>query len=142
MTRLTKDEQYTMMTLFTILRSPLIFGGNMPDNDAFTLSLLTNKEVLKMHGTATNVRQIYQKDGKVAITSKDPKNGDTYLALFNISADASPMNIGVDLAELGISNTATVKNMWTNQAVGTFTGKFEQSLASHACGLYKISAKK
>ena len=94
-----------------------------------------------MHGTAVNVRQIYQKDGKVAITSKDPKNGDVYLALFNIS-DAAPMNVGVDLAELGISNTASVKNMWTNQAVGTFTGKFEQTLASHACGLYKITSKK
>ena len=46
MTRLTKDEQYSLMTLFTIFRSPLMFGGDLPSNDAFTLSLLTNKSVL------------------------------------------------------------------------------------------------
>jgi alpha-galactosidase len=49
MTKLTKNEQYTVMTLFTICRSPLMFDGNLPENDAFTYSLLTNKEVLKMH---------------------------------------------------------------------------------------------
>ena len=47
MTRLTKDEQYTLMSFFTIFRSPLMFGGDLPSNDPFTLSLLTNKEVLK-----------------------------------------------------------------------------------------------
>jgi alpha-galactosidase len=142
MTRLTKDEQYTMMTFFTALKSPLFFGGNMPDNDDFTLSLLTNKDVLKMHNSAVNVRQLYQKDGKLAITSKDPKNGDVYLALFNISEDKTPMSIGVDMAELGIKNAVSVKNMWTNEVVGTYTGKFEQTLNSHASGLYKITAKK
>ena len=49
MSRLTKDEQYTLMNLFTIFKSPLMFGGDLPSNDAFTLSLLTNKNVLKMH---------------------------------------------------------------------------------------------
>ena len=49
MTRLTRDEQYTLMTLFAIFKSPLMFGGDLPSNDDFTLSLLTNREVLKMH---------------------------------------------------------------------------------------------
>ena len=45
-THFTKDEQFTLMTLWCIARSPLIMGGNMPKNDDFTLALLTNDEVL------------------------------------------------------------------------------------------------
>ena len=48
-TRFTKDEQLTMMSLWSIFRSPLIFGGELRDNDDWTLSLLTNREVLRMH---------------------------------------------------------------------------------------------
>lgn len=73
MTRLTHDEQYTLMNLFCIFRSPLMFGGDLPSNDEFTLSLLTNKEVLRMHREGTDVRQLFQQDGKAAITSGNEK---------------------------------------------------------------------
>jgi hypothetical protein len=141
MTRLTKDEQYSLITLFSIFRSPLFFGGDMPGNDAFTLSLLTNKSVLKMHNDASNVHQLFQKDGKLAITSKDTKTGAVYLALFNISDDQQPMKVGVDLADLDIKGKCVVENMWENKNIGSFSGTFERELNSHACGLYKITVR-
>ena len=67
MTRLTPDEQYSLMTLFTIFRSPLMFGGDLPSNDEFTLSLLTNEEVLRMHRESTDVFQLFQDAEKVGI---------------------------------------------------------------------------
>ncbi|WP_346860751.1 glycoside hydrolase family 27 protein [uncultured Draconibacterium sp.] len=138
MTRLTPDEQYTLMTLFTIFRSPLMFGGDLPSNDAFTLSLLTNKEVLKMHSESTGVKQLFQEDGKVAITSSNPNNGDVYLALFNISDDEAPLQLSVSLNDLGIEGECTVTNMWTGENVGNFAGEFSRDLAAHASGLYII----
>ena len=51
-THFTKDEQFTLMTLWCIVRSPLIMGGNMPKNDEFTLALLTNDEVIAVEGAA------------------------------------------------------------------------------------------
>ena len=45
-THFTHDEQTLLMTLWCISRSPLLAGGNLPDNDDFTLSLLSNDEVL------------------------------------------------------------------------------------------------
>lgn len=142
MTRLTKDEQYTLMTLFTIFRSPLIFGGDLPSNDAFTLSLLTNKAVLKMHRESKDVRQLYQKDKKVAITSKDSKTGETYLALFNLSDDKAAQKVSVNLADLGIKGKCIVTDMWSGKKVGTFSKEFSQSFNSHACGLYKLKTIK
>ena len=141
MTRLTKDEQYTLMTLFTIFRSPLIFGGDLPSNDAFTLSLLTNKDVLKMHRESTKVRQLYQKDKKVAITSRNPKTGEAYVALFNLSDDKSQSIVSVKLADLGIKGKCTVTNMWTGKKVGVFSKEFSGSLIGHASGLYKLKVK-
>lgn len=140
MTRLTKDEQYSLMTFFTILRSPLMFGGDMPSNDAFTLSLLTNEEVLKMHRESTDVRQVYQTKGKLAITSRNPKSGDIYLALFNIQ-DSKSDTVGVSFADVGIRNNSSIEDMWSGEKLGVFTDSFSRTLSPHSCGLYKITSK-
>jgi len=85
MTNFTKDEQYTLMTLWSIFKSPLMFGGHFPDNDAFTLSLLTNKNVLKVLNESTNNKPIFSNNEKAAWIADDPKSGDKYLAVFNIA---------------------------------------------------------
>lgn len=139
-TRLTKNEQYSLMTFFTILRSPLMFGGDMPSNDAFTLSLLTNEEVLKMHRESTDVRQVYQTNGKLAITSHNPKTGDIYLALFNIQ-DGKSDTVGVSFADVGIRNNSSIEDMWSGEKLGVFTDSFSRTLSPHSCGLYKITSK-
>ena len=46
---LTRAEQITLMTLWAISRSPLMFGGDLPSSDSFTLQLLTNDEVLQVN---------------------------------------------------------------------------------------------
>jgi hypothetical protein len=140
MTRLTKDEQYSLMTLFTIFRSPLFFGGDLPSNDEFTLSLLTNSEVMKMHHDGKDVRQLSQKDGKVAITSVNSKTGDIYLALFNISDNS--LEVSVSLSDLGVKKECSVTEMWKGDSLGKFSGSFARNLSAHACGLYKISTKR
>ncbi len=137
MTNLTKDEQYTLMTFFTIFKSPLFFGGNLPSNDAFTLSLLTNKEVLKMHSESSQVRQLYKEGGKLVVTSKNEKENCTYVALFNTSDDVN-LDINVELNNLGLKKEVIVTNMWTSGQVGKFKTSFSQNLAPHASGLYKI----
>lgn len=140
MSRLTKDEQYTLMTFFNIFKSPLFFGGDMPSNDVFTLSLLTNKEVLKMHRESTNIKQLFQKYGKVAVTSKNPNDGSIYLALFNIS-DKNDEKVVVQLSDLGIKN-ADVINMWTGKKIGTVKDEVAVTLKAHASLLYKLKFKK
>jgi len=138
MTRLTKDEQYTLMTLFTIFKSPLMFGGDLPSNDDFTLSLLTNTDVLKMHRYGSQVRQLFNDDGKVAITSKNDGTGEVYLALFNTSNDEAPGEITVNLNDLGITGKCTVTELWRGQSQGEFQNLFKQEIRPHASGLYSI----
>ena len=137
MTRLTKDEQYSLMTLFTIFRSPLMFGGDLPSNDEFTLSLLTNEEVLRMHRESIDVRQIFQKNNQVAISSRNPNTEEVYLAIFNI-ADEGSQKISVNLKDLGLNGDCKVTNMWTGEDMGIVSNDFVQSLKPHASGLYKF----
>ena len=86
MTKFTKDEQFTLMTLWSIFRSPLLFGGDLASNDAFTLSLITNNDVLNVLKHSTNNHELFNQDDKIAWVADDPKTGDKFLALFN-SAD-------------------------------------------------------
>jgi hypothetical protein len=81
---LTLEEQRTLMALFAIFRSPLMFGGDLPGTDPATLSLITNKELLNINQNSTNNRQLFRKGDLVAWTADDPNTGDTFLALFNL----------------------------------------------------------
>jgi hypothetical protein len=83
MTNFTRDEQYTLMTLWSIFKSPLMFGGNLPENDPFTLSLLTNKNVLKVLKESTNNKPLFNEPDKAAWIADDKSTGDKYLAVFN-----------------------------------------------------------
>ncbi len=84
MSNLTQAQQRTLMSLWTISRSPLMFGGHLPSNDAFTLSLITNPEVIAVDQQSTGNRQVFRTNDKVAWTADAP-GGGRYLAVFNLN---------------------------------------------------------
>ena len=83
MTNFTKDEQITLMTLWTMFKSPLMFGGNLPDNDRFTDSLITNNAVLDVLNKSENNRPLFNDANSAAWMAEAPGTGDKYLAVFN-----------------------------------------------------------
>ena len=93
-THFTKDEQYTVMTLWSICRSPLIFGGDLPQNDAFTLSLMTNDEVIAVDQHSSGGRQLFRRDDLIAWTADVDGSKDKYLAVFN-ARDEQPAAVSV-----------------------------------------------
>ncbi|HYP16228.1 MAG TPA: glycoside hydrolase family 27 protein [Opitutus sp.] len=82
-TRFTPDEQRTMMSLWSIARSPLMHGGDMTKTDDLTLSLLTNDEVLAVNQHSANNRPLFNRDELIAWTADVPNSKDKYLAVFN-----------------------------------------------------------
>ena len=83
-TRFTPDEQRTLMTLWSIARSPLMHGGDLTKTDAATLALLTNDEVLAVNQHSTNNRPLFERDEFVAWTADLPDSPDKVLAVFNL----------------------------------------------------------
>ena len=136
--RLTKDEQKVLMTFFTIFRSPLMFGGDMPSLDPFTTSLLTNKAVLKMHRESTDVKFLFNDKEKVAVTSRNAKTGQRYLALFNLSDKAEAKEVSVKLSELGINKLSGVTDLWSGKAVQNDGKQIMVNLQPHSSVLYEV----
>jgi hypothetical protein len=82
-TRFTADEQRTLMTLWSIARSPLMHGGDMTKMDPATLALLTNDEVVAVNQDSTGNRPLFERDDLMAWVADRPGTRDKYLAVFN-----------------------------------------------------------
>lgn len=93
MSNFTHNEHYTLMTLWGIFGSPLMIGGNMPENDDFTLSLLNNAEYMNMHRTVKNSRMLSrnEENGKGYIIWDGENKDSRFVALFN--TDEKPITI-------------------------------------------------
>jgi hypothetical protein len=137
MTRFTRDEQRTLMTLWSIARSPLMFGGDLPRNDDFTLSLLTNDEVLAVDQNSTHSRQLFLRGDQIAWTSDAAGSPAKYLAVFNVG-DQAPLEIRVNWSELGFSATCAVRDLWEKKDLGRVSGGYTFKIPPHDSGLYLV----
>lgn len=133
----TKDESYTLITLWTIFKSPLMFGGNLPDTDPFTLSLLTNNEVLNVLKTSTANRPLFNDPDKAAWIAEDPTTGAKYLALFNKSTTTATLSISPQ--QLALPQTYTARDLWLKKDLGLQTGPLNTTLNPHAAILYRLA---
>lgn len=134
----TTDEQYTHMTLWCIAKSPLMMGGDMPDNSPFVEALLTNKEVLAANQQSFDARQLYRQNGHVVWTSKIPDSDDIYVAFFNLNEKKE--TVKVNLKDLGLKGKCKVQDLWERKELGPFKTTFNAVINSHGAGLYRISS--
>lgn len=134
-TRFTRDEQITMMTLWTIFRSPLMVGGELRDNDRWTLSLLTNEEVLQVHKNSCNNRPLYR-DGYWSSWIADDADGNIYLALFNLSEVL--LTFPITSGWLGLPDKLKVRNLWQRTELESLHDNIMIPIPPHGAALLKI----
>ena len=136
MTQFTKDEQITMLTLWCIFRSPLMVGCELRDNDEWTLSLLTNTEVLRVLNHSSEGKQLYRRDNKIVWTAKD-EDGSYYIALFNTGEEAD--NVEVLLKDINIEGTYICRDLWKHEELEKVSDRLELEVVSHGARLIKLS---
>ncbi|WP_444846720.1 glycoside hydrolase family 27 protein [Duganella caerulea] len=137
--RFTPDEQTTVMTLWSIARSPLIHGGDMTKTDPFTLSLLTNDEVIAVNQRSENNRQLFRTDdGLIAWIADVPQSKDKYLAVFNTGETAA--RVAVKPASLGVGDAAPVRDLWSGKDLGPAGRDFAPEVVPHGARLFRIKA--
>jgi alpha-galactosidase len=137
MTNFTRDEQITMMTLWCIFRSPLMMGGELRDCDAWTLSLLTNPEVLRLETDCSGADQLARDEQHAAWCSHD-SDGSVNLALFNLSDETAI--IGVSLAEAGLQGRQAVRDLWAHRDLAPAESSVSAEIPPHGAVLYKLSS--
>ncbi len=138
--RFNDDEKQTLLSLWCIFRSPLMFGGNLPETDGGTYRLITNGEALQVNQHSTNSRQIYRNFPRIVWAADIPNSKDKYIALFNVS-DTETVNVSVGWDAIGVSGTCIVRNLWRKQVLGEYRTLFSADLPPHGSGLYRVMVK-
>lgn len=146
LTRFTRDEQITMLTLWSIARSPLILGADLTKLDDATFALLTNDEVIAVDQASTNGHPLFNHDGMIAWIADVPNSTDKYLAVFNTKdrasvkdAPATGDKVPVSLSELGFSRVSRVRDLWLKTDLPLPAGEFAPEIPWHGAGLYRLS---
>jgi alpha-galactosidase len=137
-THLTPSEQYTHISLWCLLCSPLLIGCDMTKLDDFTLNLLTNDEVLDVSQDPLG-RQAARiaKTGPLEIWAKDLEDGSKAVGLFNRGEAAT--SITVKWSELGVSGQQNVRDLWRQQNLGKFPDQFKTDVSRHGVVLVKVT---
>ena len=123
-TRLKPSEQYTHISLWCLLCSPLLIGCDMTKLDDFTLNLLTNDEVLEVSQDPLG-RQAARvaKNGALEVWAKELDDGSKAVGLFNRGEGESVVTL--NWSDLGISGQRTVRDLWRQQDLGKFNGQYQ-----------------
>lgn len=133
-TRFTPDEQKTLLTLWSIFRSPLILGAELPSLDEATLRLLTNRDVLRLNRHSFGARQITRDDEHAVWVSQD-EDGSRYAALFNLSE--KPREVSLELRELE-GETFACRELWSDEG-RTVCGTLSCVIEPHGVRLFRCT---
>jgi alpha-galactosidase len=137
-TRLTPDEQYTHISLWSLLSAPLLIGCDMGHLDSFTLNLLTNDEVLAIDQDALGkeARQTIKND-VYQVWIKELKDGSKAMGIFNTSDKYQ--TIRLNKAETGLGGYSKVRDVWQQKYLITAGPELITKVPPHGVVLVKVS---
>lgn len=130
----TKEEQKTMMTLWAVFRSPLFIGGELRLTDNYTLSLVTNPEVINVNQNSEKPLFVYNKGG-IAVWQTKIENG-TAVAVFNLSDEEKHYKLS--FSDLGIENVRAVRDLWARKDIPKCENDVTVSLKPHSSEFFEI----
>ena len=130
----TKEEQKTMMTLWAVFRSPLFFGGELRLTDNYTLSLVTNPEVINVNQNSEKPLFVYNKGG-IAVWQTKIENC-TAVAVFNLSDEEKHYRLS--FSDLGIENVRAVRDLWARKDIPKCENDVAVSLKPHSSEFFEI----
>jgi alpha-galactosidase len=143
-TRLTPDEQYSHISMFSILAAPMLIGCPIEQIDAFTLNLLANDEVIAINQDplGTPARLVKELNG-VQIWKKPMVDGSTIIGLFNTGGygtnpasyfrwgDEKALQFNFDFASLGLQGKYEIRDVWRQKSLGKYEGNYKTTINHH-----------
>ncbi len=139
-TTLTPNEQYSYMSMWSLMAAPLIFSGDMTKLDAFTLNVLCNSEVIAVDQDPLGQQaKILRHTDSEFVLVKDLEDGSKAVGLFNLSEQ--PAKLTISWADLGISGKQHVRDLWRQKDLGKFKGEFKTEVPRHGVAFVRVGAK-
>ncbi len=150
-TRLTPDEQYSHMSIYCLLASPLIIGCPIEQLDPFTNSLLTNDEVIAVDQDPLGKpgRLMVDENG-IQIWVKSLADGSYAVGLFNTDdfgktpqsyfrwGDETSKDLVFHLSKIGLSGPWRIRDLWRQKDLGNFENVFKTSIPFHGVVMIRM----
>lgn len=139
-TRLTVNEQYTHISLWSLLSAPLLIGCDLTRLDDFTLNLLTNDEVIAINQDPLGKQAVPKMDkDNIQVWVKELEDGTKAVGIFNLGDNHQKVSIPLSVTEF--SGKQNIRDVWRQKDLGIFETSFETNLTPHGVTLVKVSAK-
>ncbi len=136
-TDLTPWEQYSYMSMWSLMAAPLIFSGDMAKLDKFTLNVLCNHEVIDVNQDPLGKQAILQeKTDQKFVMVKPMIDGSLAVGIFNTGNEIQKMNIS--WKDLGIKGEKQVRDLWRQKDLGKYTKDFSTEVQAHGVSLIRI----
>lgn len=154
-TRLTPDEQYSHVSIFSILAAPMLIGCPIERLDEFTLNLLSNDEVIAINQDPLGKagRLVLEENG-IQVWLKLLENGAFAIGLFNTGnfgktpesyfrwGNEQPVNFTFDLNKIGLNGRYQIRDVWRQKDLGSFSGNYSTSIRYHGVVMLKLTPTK
>ena len=152
-TKLSPNEQYFYMSMWSLMAAPLIFSGDMAKLDKFTLNVLCNNEVIDINQDILGQQaRITRKENNELIMVKELEDGTKAVGLFHITGETKivedffdwdekkkPKKISINSSDIGINGEFKVRDVWRQKDLGIFQNNYETEVPYHGVKLIIIS---
>ncbi|MCC6587728.1 MAG: alpha-galactosidase [Bryobacterales bacterium] len=136
--KLTPDEQYSYMSLWSLMAAPLFFSGDMEKLDEFTLNVLCNTEIIDINQDILGKQaKVIRKTNEELVLAKPLEGGAMAVGLFNLSKE--PRKIPVTWSELGLHGIYKSRDPWRHKNQGPSSSKAEAPVPAHGVQLLRLS---
>lgn len=139
-TTLTPNEQYSHMSLWSLMAAPLIFSGDMTHLDPFTLHVLCNHEIIDVNQDALGQQaRVVRRTSDSLIVAKPLEDGSMAVGLFNLGPVGAKMS--VSWTELGLPGPQSVRDLWRHRNLGVLSESYDVQVARHGVAVIRLSRK-
>jgi alpha-galactosidase len=139
---LTPDEQYSHMSAWCLQSVPLLLGNDLTKLDPFTISLLTNDEVLEVNQDPLGRQAtVISRVDSCGVLAKEMEDGSKAVGLFNVT-DSISRKLSVKWSDLGIKGKYIVRDLWRQKDLGTFEDELETDVKPHGVVMLRLRKEK
>jgi len=137
LTPLTPDEQYSYMSMWSLMAAPLFYSGVMSHLDAFTLNVLCNSEVIDIDQDVLGKQAgIVRHTANEFVLAKPLEDGTLAVGLFNLTEKKE--KLAVKWAELGLKGRLRVHDVWRQKDIRDAAEEFTTEVGPHGVTLIHL----
>jgi alpha-galactosidase len=150
-TRLTPDEQYSHVSMFSLLAAPMLIGCPIEQLDAFTLNLLANDEVIEINQDPLGkAARLIKDENGIQIWQKVLEDGSFAIGLFNTADfgkkpqsyfhwnNETPKSFTFDFTKVGLKGKYKLRDVWRQKDLGSFNGSFTTDIRHHGVVMLRL----